>query len=130
MLRLWYDHTYNRLFARQSGSAVGEQAAFVGSHRSKARFGQSIYPNCLHGLSACRRPSLLDRIGELNAGHAETFDHNSRHAKAQSLLLRISNETSQCHYVSFHRHKLISHQQYGFEAITRLSILSAEPAAA
>jgi hypothetical protein len=90
-----------------------------GSCRSKAWSGRSIYPSYIRRRGASRRTARLDRVGELDAGHPETFDHDPRYAQAQSLLLRITNETGQGHHVSFHRHQLVSRQQYGLEAITR-----------
>jgi hypothetical protein len=79
---------------------------------------RSIHPSCLCGLDAFRRTPLPYRIGKLDACHPEALDHNSRHPKAQSLLLRITNETSQGLHISFHRHQLISRPLYGFQAMT------------
>src|SRR6266849_10391364 len=101
------------------GAARPLASRWLGSRCSKAWSGHSIYPSYLRILGASGRTARLDRVGELDAGHPETFDHDPRHAQAQSFLLRITDETGQGHHVSFHRHQLISRQHVAPKPITR-----------
>ena len=104
----------------------------LNARRAGRQVVQSVHPGCFCRLVAFHRTVRtlrLDRIGELDSRHPKTFDHDSRHPEAQSLLFRVTNETSQCHHVIFYRHQQIS-SPVTKRSQPRSHILSAEAASA
>lgn len=67
-------------------------------------------PGRLRTFLRSAQTSLFNRIGKLDTRHPETFDHDTRQAEAQSLLLRVAYESRQRHQIIVHRHQLVSHR--------------------